>query len=136
MEGAIADAGVAPEAIAYVNLHGTGTPLNDSMESHAVDRVLGRDVPCSSTKPLVGHTLGAAGAIEAAFAWEILARSEDGALRLPPHVWDGESDPELAPIRLARHGETTAGASRAYVLSNSFGFGGNNCSLVLERSFA
>ncbi len=136
MEGAIADAGATPAEIGYANLHGTGTPLNDSMESMAVHRVLGDAVPCSSTKPLVGHTLGAAGAIEAAFAWEILARSEDGALRLPPHVWDGERDPDCAPIRLARAGEQTEPHARPRVLSNSFGFGGNNCTLVLERSFA
>ncbi len=136
MAGALHDAGAEPADVTYVNLHGTGTPLNDVMESLAVDAVVGREVPCSSTKPLVGHTLGAAGAIEAAFAWLILDRSTDGALELPPHVWDGERDPELAPLRLASAGERSAPATRPRVLSNSFGFGGNNCSLLLERSFS
>src|SRR5208282_3013555 len=58
----------APAGIGYLNLHGTATKLNDSMEARAVSRVLGPDVPCSSTKPMTGHMLGAAGACEAAFA--------------------------------------------------------------------
>ena len=121
-------AGVDASAVDYLNLHGTATPLNDMMESHAVARVLGRDVPCSSTKPLVGHTLGAAGATEAAFCWMLL--TEEGAAPLPPHVWDGERDPALAPIRLSKPGET--GRCRL-VASNSFAFGGNNVCLVLGR---
>ncbi len=136
MEGALADAGAGAEEVRYLNLHGTGTPLNDVMESRAVAQVLGPEVPCSSTKPLVGHTLGAAGAIEAGFAWMLLDASERGELSLPPHVWDGERDPELAPIRLVGPGEVSPPTPRPRVLSNSFGFGGNNCSLVLERSFA
>src|SRR6516164_8058165 len=98
MRDALADAGVAAAEIAYVNLHGTGTPQNDVMEAAAVARVLGTNVPCSSTKPLVGHTLGAAGAIEAAFCWLVLAERHGDALALPPHVWDGARDPALAPI--------------------------------------
>ena len=80
MRGALADAGLAPDAIDYLNLHGTGTPLNDKMECLAVERVFGSALPVSSTKPLVGHTLGAAGAIEAAFCWLVLDRCEAGAL--------------------------------------------------------
>lgn len=136
MREALTDAGAPAEEVAYANLHGTGTPLNDVMESLAVDKVLGRDIPCSSTKALVGHTLGAAGAIEAAFTWLVLDRAEAGALPLPPHAWDGERDPELAPIRLAVPGERAAPRERAITLSNSFGFGGNNCTLVMERHFA
>ncbi len=134
MRRALDDASAAPGDIAYVNLHGTGTPLNDAMESLAVDRVLGRDVPCSSTKPLVGHTLGAAGALEAAFSWLVLAGGHEGVLDLPPHVFDGELDPACAPIRLAGKGESAPVGDRTLVLTNSFGFGGNNCTLVLERS--
>jgi 3-oxoacyl-[acyl-carrier-protein] synthase I len=133
MRGALADAGIAPSAIDYLNLHGTGTPLNDSMECLAVDRVFGRALPVSSTKPLVGHTLGAAGAIEAAFCWLALAHSEPGALALPPHWWDGEQDPELPALHFVRKGETAQLRSAPRVMSNSFGFGGNNCTLVLGR---
>ncbi len=111
----------------YVNLHGTATPLNDAMESRAVDAVLGLEVPCSSTKPLTGHTLGAAGALEAALSYLTLT---DGAGRLPPHWFDGARDEALPGIRLAQVGERAA--PRA-VLSNSFAFGGSNAALVLVR---
>src|SRR5262249_38177269 len=130
----LADSGLAPADIAYLNLHGTGTPQNDAMESAAVARVLGPELPCSSTKPLVGHTLGAAGAIEAAFCWLVLAGLRGGEAAVPPHVWDGARDPELAPIRLTEKGARAAFGPRAAVMTNSFGFGGNNCTLILARS--
>ena len=134
MRDALADAGLAPDDVAYLNLHGTGTPQNDVMEAAAVGRVLGSDVPTSSTKPLVGHTLGAAGALEAAFCWLVLAERRGGELVLPPHVWDGARDPALAPIRLVEKGESARSGGRAVVMTNSFGFGGNNCTLVLGAS--
>jgi 3-oxoacyl-[acyl-carrier-protein] synthase I len=110
----------------YLNLHGTGTLQNDLMEDAVVARILGQ-VPCSSTKPLVGHTLGAAGATEAAFCWMLLAEPE-GAV-LPPHLWDGVVDPALAPLNLCPAGY--APKSCKLVASNSFAFGGNNACLVL-----
>lgn len=130
---ALADAGVEASEVAYLNLHGTATPLNDPMEAAAVMRVLGDRVPCSSTKPLVGHTLGAAGALEAAFCWIVLDAMRDGVLALPPHLDDGVRDPEIAPIRLVAKGETVRAGRRAVVVTSSFGFGGNDCVLVLER---
>jgi 3-oxoacyl-[acyl-carrier-protein] synthase-1 len=133
MRGALADAALAPEAIHYLNLHGTGTPLNDSMECQAVARVFGTALPLSSTKPLVGHTLGAAGALEAAFCWLMLARSAGGVLELPPHCFDGVRDPEIPPVHLVGKGESVAPGGALRVMTNSFGFGGNNCTLVLER---
>jgi 3-oxoacyl-[acyl-carrier-protein] synthase-1 len=136
MRGALREAGVRPQDVAYLNLHGTGTKLNDSMESRAVADVLGPEVPCSSTKPLVGHCLGAAGAIEAGFCWLALRHLEDGALPLIPHRFDGERDPELAPIRLAGPDERSSATGAARVLSNSFGFGGNNCTLLLGAAAA
>ena len=131
MRGALADAGLAPEAIAYLNLHGTGTPLNDAMECLAVERVFGTALPLSSTKPLVGHTLGAAGVMEAAFCWLMLERRADGVLPLLPHCWDGARDPELPPVRLVGKGEGAPAGAAVRVMTNSFGFGGNNCTLVL-----
>jgi 3-oxoacyl-[acyl-carrier-protein] synthase-1 len=130
MRAALADAGLRASDIGYLNLHGTGTPHNDAMEAHVVSRVLGNDVPCSSTKPLVGHTLAAAGAIEAAFCWLVLERWRDGDLALPPHRFDGERDPALPPLHLVREGERAAPWSRA-LMSTSFGFGGSNAALVL-----
>jgi 3-oxoacyl-[acyl-carrier-protein] synthase-1 len=134
MRAALDDAGLAPEAIAYLNLHGTGTAQNDAMECLAVERVFGSALPVSSTKPLVGHTLGAAGAMEAAFCALVLEHPEEGALVLPPHAWDGVRDPELAEVHLVRPGERVPVTGRARVMTNSFGFGGNNCTLVLERA--
>lgn len=115
------------ERVDYLNLHGTATILNDAMESQVVQRVLGNDTPCSSTKPLVGHTLGAAGATEAAFCWMLL--THEGMPTLPPHVWDGIPDPALPRIQLCGTGYTPR-ACRV-VASNSFAFGGNNACLVL-----
>ena len=131
MRAALEDAGLAADEVAYLNLHGTGTPQNDAMESAAVDRVLGRTVPCSSTKPLVGHTLGASGALEIAFCWMLLSRRDGERLTLPPHCWDGEVDPELPPLRLVAKATRVAAPQPATVMSNSFGFGGSNCALVV-----
>lgn len=128
MEQALQRAGVAPDAIDYVNLHGTATPQNDAMESRAVAEVLGLAVPASSTKPLTGHALAAAGAIEAAIAWHTLVDNPRG--QLPAHWWDGARDPALPALRVAQPGETLGHAPR-HVLSNSFAFGGSNACLVL-----
>lgn len=128
LSAALQSAGLAPDAIDYINLHGTATEQNDRMESLAVAAVFGTDVPCSSTKPLTGHTLGAAGALEAVFCYLALTRS-DG--KLPRALWDGACDPELA--LLTNLGAESAPKPLRYVMSNSFAFGGNNISLILER---
>jgi 3-oxoacyl-[acyl-carrier-protein] synthase-1 len=130
MRDALADAAVSGSEIAYLNLHGTGTPLNDSMECAAIARTFETSPPCSSTKSLVGHTLGAAGAIEAAFCWLMLQEADADGLALIPHSFDGSLDPAIAPPRLVVPGER---APVGPVMSNSFGFGGNNCTLVLGR---
>lgn len=134
MEAALRDAGCAAADVAYLNLHGTGTPLNDAMESAAVAAVFQGRVLCSSTKPLVGHTLGAAGALEAAFCWLVLRGREGDELVLPPHVFDGQLDPALPRLRLAAKGERVRAPAPARVMTNSFGFGGNNCTLVLGEA--
>lgn len=130
IRAALARAGLAPEDIDYVNLHGTATIQNDAMESRMVHRVFGAGTPASSTKPLTGHALGAAGALEAAIAW--LALAENPGRRLPPHWWDGEADPALAPLHLVAPGETAPRLRR--ILSQSFAFGGSNAALVLEAA--
>ena len=135
MRAALSDAEVAAEDVAYVNLHGTGTPLNDAMEAKAVHRVFGA-VPCSSTKPLVGHTLGASGAIEAGFCWLMLTHGTAAELSPPPHRWDGRADPSLPALGLVEVGGRLRRRASAVVLSNSFGFGGNNCALVLGEGCA
>ncbi len=123
MRAALADAGLGPSEIDYVNLHGTGTSRNDAMECAAVRRVFGDATPCSSTKPLTGHCLGAAGAIEAALCWIALRRGKG----LPPHV-AGPLDPELATFPVPQVGDARPIRT---ALSNSFAFGGSNASVVL-----
>ena len=135
MRAALHDAGIPPDAIQYINLHGTGTALNDVVEGKAVHRVFGDRIVCSSTKPLLGHTLGASGAIEAAVCWLTLRAIQDETLAVPPHHWDEVRDPQIPTLRLARRGDVVpVEGSRAYVMSNSFGFGGNNCALVLATA--
>ncbi len=136
MRAALADASLSPADIAYLNIHGTGTPANDAMECRAIDALFGDRVPASSTKPLTGHTLGAAGATEAAFCWQILENAEGGELVLPPHRWDGVADPALPRIDFLAEARRVPTGDSAHVMSNSFGFGGNNCTLVLSRSRA
>ncbi len=135
MRMALADAGLNSSEIGYVNLHGTATPLNDVMESKAVSALFGETTPCSSTKGMTGHALGAAGAIEAAFLWLTLHPRFNPGRRLPPHLWDGVADAALAPIRLATTDDRLPDTHKLAVLSNSFGFGGSNCSLVLGRGW-
>jgi 3-oxoacyl-[acyl-carrier-protein] synthase I len=129
LRAALADSGIDASAIGYVNLHATATRKNDEMEAHLMARVFPRGVPASGTKPLTGHTLGAAGATELAFAWLALAR-EDAAL--PRHLWDGDADPALPALDLIED-ERRLTAGRQYAMSNSFAFGGSNVSLVLGR---
>ncbi|MFH1817692.1 MAG: beta-ketoacyl-[acyl-carrier-protein] synthase family protein [Pseudomonadota bacterium] len=121
MEAALKSAGLAPDDIDYINLHGTSTPANDAAEGKAVAALFGDRVPCSSTKGATGHTLGAAGAIEAVICALALT---DGLLPGSP----GTVTPDPAiPVQYLL--ESRSGRVRR-VLSNSFGFGGSNCSLV------
>jgi len=130
MSKALSAAGLAAEQIGYLNLHGTATTHNDAMESLAVDALFPAGVPCSSSKPLTGHTLGAAGALEAAFCWLTLS-DYNTANRLPPHVWDGVADTQLPRLALVEAPGALPAAGRRYLMSNSFAFGGNNISLIL-----
>jgi 3-oxoacyl-[acyl-carrier-protein] synthase-1 len=134
MERALAAAALPAEAIAYVNLHGTATPLNDAMEGKAVSGLFGSRTPCSSTKGMTGHTLGAAGATEAAFLWLALDPASAPGL-LPPHVWDGVPDPAIPALALVGIGAELPASERIAMLSNSFAFGGSNVSLVLGRGW-
>ncbi|MBO0756369.1 MAG: beta-ketoacyl-ACP synthase, partial [Bradyrhizobiaceae bacterium] len=134
MRAALEDADLSPAAIAYINLHGTGTPLNDSMEAKAVHTLFGTATPCSSTKAMTGHTLGAASACEAAFLWLTLHPDFNPAGRLPPHLWDGHADPSIPQLALADlDARLPNNADRVAMLSNSFAFGGSNIALVLAR---
>ena len=122
MREALATAGLAPEAIDWVNLHGTGTRANDAMEDLAVAAVFGDAVPCSSTKGWTGHTLGACGIVETVIAAQCMAGGFiAGCLGVE------QTDPSFR----AQVATATLRRPVRRVLSNSFGFGGINCSLVL-----
>jgi 3-oxoacyl-[acyl-carrier-protein] synthase I len=131
LRAALDNAGIAASAVGYVNLHATATVKNDQMEAHLMARVFPDGVATSGTKPLTGHTLGAAGASELGLAWLTLARSD---VALPRHVWDGEADPALPVLDLVEEERYLSRATgRQYVMSNSFAFGGSNVSLILAR---
>jgi 3-oxoacyl-[acyl-carrier-protein] synthase-1 len=124
MKLAIEDAQINPQDVGYINLHGTSTPIGDVIELEAVKRVFGKHVPpFSSTKSMTGHGLGAAGAQEAIFC--ILMMREKF---LAPNINLDQPDPALEGLPIVA--ETTTAAFK-FALSNSFGFGGTNCSLVL-----
>jgi 3-oxoacyl-[acyl-carrier-protein] synthase-1 len=127
IQQALSRAGIDAQQLDYVNLHGTATRQNDAMESLAAMAIFGGEVPVSSTKPLTGHTLGAAGAVEAGLCWLSMVDNPDALL--PPHWWDGEGDPELPSLHLVQPGERAAQPLR-HVLSQSFAFGGSNAALL------
>ncbi len=132
MRAALEDASVIPDELNYVNLHATATLKNDEMESQAMDEIFSNSVPCSGTKPLTGHTLGAAGATELAFCWLTINREFNPRSILPPHRWDGDVDPALASLSLVKEGEMITGdVNRVVCMSNSFAFGGSNVSLII-----
>ena len=126
MREALASASLRPEQIDYINLHGTATPSNDAAEGKAVATVFGdHALPCSSTKGATGHTLGAAGGIEAVVCALALQHGF-----MPGGINTTELDDSL-PVDYLLHNRDQ---SLTHVLSNSFGFGGTNCSLVLGRA--
>lgn len=131
MRAALSDASRAPDQIGYLNLHATATPKNDAMESLAAAAVFPGGVPCSGTKPLTGHALGAAAALEAAFAWLTLHPTWNPGGLLPPHRWDGVADDDLPALNLIASGARLGSRT---VLSNAFAFGGNNLSLVIGET--
>jgi 3-oxoacyl-[acyl-carrier-protein] synthase-1 len=133
MRKALAAAGISADQVDYLNLHGTATTHNDAMESQAVQAIFPSGVPCSSSKPMVGHTLGAAGALEAAFCWLTLSEYNPEQL-LPPHLWDGQADPALPALNLVQPGTQLSSSRPRRLMSNSFAFGGNNISLLLAET--
>lgn len=122
MRRALARSGLAADAIDYVNLHGTATPLNDSTEDLALAAELGTSVPASSTKGWTGHTLGAAGMVEAVICQLVMAEG-----LLPRTLNTDRIEDDMRCNILLENGH----APVRRVLSNSFGFGGNNCALIL-----
>ncbi len=132
MRDALARAGIAADAVGYLNLHGTATPANDSIEAAAVAGLFGDGLHASSTKGWTGHTLGAAGIVESVFA---LLALEHGLL---PGMLGADDDDRARPDPACGPQIRFDNAERGirYAMNNSFGFGGNNCSLVFGRGGA
>ena len=128
IRNAIADAGLTPDEIDYVNPHGTSTPENDKMECLSVSNVFGeraKTIPMSSNKSMIGHTLSAAGAVETVFSLLTLEHQ-----RLPPTINYQVPDPTL-PFDVVPN--TARDARVTAAMSNSFGFGGQNASMIMTR---
>lgn len=125
MAQALRAAGLRPEDIDYVNLHGTGTAIGDAAEDQAVVRLFGQRTPCSSTKGFTGHTLGAAGIVEAVICF--LAMSL-GVMPGSPHTRNVDPAFRCHYLRESSRGRIDR------VMSNSFGFGGTNCSVIFGRA--
>ena len=128
MRAALADAGSSPGEVGFISAHGTGTPINDRVESLAIRALFGEDAPpISSTKSAIGHLLGAAGSTEALVCIEALRRQ-----LLPPTINYEEADPECDLDYLVEGARQAAGVKLA--LSNSFGFGGQNACLAFAAA--
>ncbi len=125
MQRALTDAALSAEEVDYINAHGTATPFNDASEGAAIAKIFGARAPVSSTKAMMGHALGAAGAIEAVFS--VLALRHQF---LPPNIHYREPDPAWTLDIVAN---TAREARVGCVVSNSFGFGGTNASIVIEE---
>jgi len=129
MQRALTDAGIAPEAVSYINAHATSTPLGDVSELIAVDTVFkGLNVPISATKSMTGHLLGAAGAIESIISVLVL---RDGII--PPTINTTAIDPAI-PAALNLVIGTAQKAELNYVLNNTFGFGGHTASTLFKKA--
>lgn len=124
---ALDEARLFPCDIDYINLHGTGTISNDLMEANAIYKIFKDKVPSSSTKPVTGHCLGAAAAIETYICCEIL----NGKRNLPIHDFDGEYDTSLPKIKLVD--KNTVSANIKTCMCTSFGFGGTNAVLIVGK---
>jgi 3-oxoacyl-[acyl-carrier-protein] synthase II len=121
MENALKEASLSPDQVAYINAHGTGTLMNDAVEAQAIERMFGQTVLVNSTKSMVGHLMGAGGAVEAIIC---LKSMKEGQLH--PSIGIDQLDTEINIIR------QVTPINGTYAMSNSFGFGGHNGSLVFK----
>lgn len=127
IEQALSQANISSDDIDYINLHGTGTISNDLMEATAINKIFKRKVPCSSTKPLTGHCLGAAASIETALCIKSIEEN-----KLLPHIFDGIYDDTIPKLDLVKL-NAKPDKQINYIMNNSFGFGGTNAVMILGR---
>lgn len=129
IELALKDAKIQPNQVDYINAHGTGTIANDIMEATAISTIFSNKTPVSSTKPMTGHCLGAAAGIETALCCKLL---DDFRGKFYPHLYDGVYDDELPEIKLVAVSDEYSQCK--VCMCNSFGFGGTNAILILEKN--
>lgn len=124
---ALKNANLVPEDIDYINLHGTGTIANDLMEAKAINEIFGEDIPCSSTKVLTGHCLGAAASIEMALCVKALEEN-----KFLPHIFDNEYDETIEKVKLVKKDEKPLTEIKN-IMCNAFGFGGTNAVIIIGK---
>lgn len=124
---ALKEANLQSKDIDYINLHGTGTIANDLMEANAINEIFGENTPCSSTKVLTGHCLGAAASIEMALCIKVLEEN-----KFLPHIYDNEYDETIAKIRLIKKDEKSSREIKN-IMCNAFGFGGTNAVMIVGK---
>ncbi|NLL11868.1 MAG: beta-ketoacyl-[acyl-carrier-protein] synthase II [Fibrobacter sp.] len=131
---AMENARLLKENVDYIQLHGTGTNLNDISEAKAIFNIWGDSIACSSLKPLIGHTLGISGIMGVLICALILEQDQDRVF-LPKHIWDGCRDENIPPIRLLDCNTPAANCRSLNFLVNNFAFGGNNCSVIVGKDY-
>jgi 3-oxoacyl-[acyl-carrier-protein] synthase-1 len=131
MLGALHNAGLKPQEIDYINLHGTATVLNDAMESAAVNGLFGSEIAASSSKGMTGHTLGVAAALELGLCWMLLAENDNNDLI--PNINGDDLDVNLPPLHFVKTGERL-NRHLHHCQSNSFAFGGSNVSIIISKT--
>ncbi len=131
MNMALKKAGLSKGDISYIQLHGTGTRFNDVSEAKAIHSLFGSTTPCSSVKPLVGHTLGTSGSLGALLCALLLEQQQTV---LPPHIWDGQKDSSIPDINVISKPLFLDSQAKPNFMVNNLAFGGNNCSIIVGRA--
>ncbi len=131
---AMENARLSKEKVDYIQLHGTGTHLNDISEARAIYNIWGDSIACSSLKPLIGHTLGISG-IMGVLICALILEQDTNRVFLPRHIWDGCRDENIPPIRLLDCDTPVENCRSLNFLVNNFAFGGNNCSVILGKDY-
>lgn len=131
---AMENARLSKENVDYIQLHGTGTHLNDISEARAIFNIWSDSIACSSLKPLIGHTLGISG-IMGVLICALILEQDVNKVFLPRHIWDGCRDENIPPIRLLDCDAPAVNCRALNFLVNNFAFGGNNCSVILGKDY-
>ncbi len=131
---AIENARLSKDNVDYIQLHGTGTHLNDVSEARAIFNIWGDSIACSSLKPSIGHSLGISG-IMGVLICSLILQQDSSRVFLPKHIWDEFRDENIAPIKLLDCNAPAGNSRSLNFLVNNFAFGGNNCSVIVGKDY-